>query len=171
MSPTDLYLKTTALAEKAFAPFGSLVLLVLRLVWGWQFLTTGLGKLQNHAKVTEFFTSLGIPMPGLNAWFVGGLETVGGALLLLGLFSRPIAFLLTGNMLVAYLTADRPALFGVFSNLDAFLKADPFWYLFVSVVILTLGPGAISLDRLLTRVLKERQERAAQAVRLGAALA
>ena len=165
---TDLYLKTISLTEKVFAPFGSLVLLLLRLVWGWQFFTTGLGKLQNHTRVTDFFTSLGIPMPGLNAWFVGGLEMVGGALLLVGLFSRPIAFLLAGNMFVAYLTADRPALLGVFHDLDAFLKADPFWFLFVSVVVLTLGPGVISLDRLLTKVITERRERAAQAVRLGA---
>jgi len=120
----DLYLKLTTLAEKVFAPFGNLVLLVLRLVWGWQFLTTGLGKLQNHARVTEFFTSLGIPMPGLNAWFVGGL--------------------------------------------DSFLKADAFWFFFVSVVVLTLGPGAISLDRFLTKAIRERREREAQAVRLGA---
>jgi putative oxidoreductase len=168
---TDLYLKTTALAEKLFAPFGNLVLLVLRLVWGWQFLTTGFGKLQNHVRVTEFFTSLGIPMPGLNAWFVGGLEMVGGALLLIGLFSRPIAFLLTGNMFVAYLTADRPALLGIFHDLDAFLKADPFWFLFVSIVVLTLGPGAISLDRFLRKAITEKREREAQAVRLGAAIA
>lgn len=162
MNLSDLYLKTTALAEKVFAPFGSLVLLVLRLVWGWQFFTTGLGKLQNHARVAEFFTSLGIPMPGLNAWFVGGLEMAGGALLLLGLFSRPIAFLLTGNMFVAYLTADRPALFGVLRDLDAFLKADPFWFLFVSIVVLTLGPGALSLDRLLAKAIAERRERASR---------
>jgi putative oxidoreductase len=148
MKLPGLYVRITALAEKAFAPFGNLVLLVLRLVWGWQFLTTGLGKLQNHGRVTDFFTSLGIPAPGLNAWFIGGLELVGGALLLLGLFSRPIALLLTCNMTVAYLTADRPALFGVFRDLDAFLRADPFWFLFVSVVVLTLGPGALSLDRL-----------------------
>jgi putative oxidoreductase len=168
MPISDLYLKITALAEKVFAPFGGLVLLVLRLVWGWQFLTDGLGKLQNHVRVADFFTTLGIPMPGLNAWFVGGLEMVGGVLLFLGLFSRPIAFLLTGNMFVAYLTADRPALFGVFHDLDAFLKADPSWYLFVSVIVLTLGPGAISLDRLLTTSLKQKREREAQAVRLGA---
>jgi hypothetical protein len=71
-------------------------------------------------------------------------------------------------MFVAYLTADRPALFGVFHDLDAFLKADPSWYLFVSVIVLTLGPGAISLDRLLTTSLKQKREREAQAVRLGA---
>jgi putative oxidoreductase len=170
MSLSDLYIKTTALAEKAFAPLGSLVLLVLRLVWGWQFLTTGLGKLENHARVTDFFTSLGIPMPGLNAWFVGGLEMVGGALLLLGLLSRPIAFLLSGNMLVAFVTAERPAFLGVFHDLDSFLKADAFWFFFVSVVVLTLGPGAISLDRLVRKLITEKRERQAQAVRLGAAI-
>ena len=157
MSLSDLTLKTTVLAERVFAPFGNVVLLVLRLVWGWQFLTTGLGKLQNHERVTAFFTSLGIPMPGLNAWFVGGLELVGGALLLLGLFSRPIAFLLAGSMSVAFWTAERPALLGVFHDLDAFLKADAFWFLFVAVVVLTLGPGAISLDRLLTKMMQGPQ--------------
>jgi putative oxidoreductase len=155
---SDLYLRATIFTEKVFAPFGNVVLLVLRLVWGWQFFTTGLGKLQNHARVTEFFSSLGIPAPGLNAWFVGGLEMAGGALLLLGLFSRPVALLLTGNMLVAYLTADRPALLGVFHDLDAFLKADPFWFLFVAVVVLTLGPGALSLDRLLTGSLRQGRQ-------------
>jgi len=78
----------------------------------------------------------------------GRLELVGGSLLLLGLFSRPIALLLTGNMLVADLTADRPALFGVLQDLEAFLRADPFWFLFVSVLVLAFGPGAASLDRL-----------------------
>jgi putative oxidoreductase len=151
MSISSLTLKTTALAEKAFAPFGNVVLLALRLVWGWQFLTTGLGKLQNHERVTGFFTSLGIPAPGLNAWFIGGLELVGGALLLLGLLSRPIAFLLAGSMSVAFWTAERPALLGVFHDLDTFLRADAFWFLFVSVVVLTLGPGALSLDRLLAK--------------------
>lgn len=151
MSISELYTALGERFERFFAPLGHVVLLVLRLVWGWQFLTTGLGKLQNHERVVAFFTSLGIPLPGLNAWFIGGLELVGGALLLLGFLSRPIAFLLAGNMFVAYLTADRPALFGVFHDLDAFLKADPFWFFFVAVVVLTLGPGAISVDRLLAR--------------------
>ena len=162
MSITGLYAGVTDRFERAFSPLGHFVLLVLRLVWGWQFFTTGLGKLQNHERVVAFFTSLGVPAPGLNAWFVGSLEMVGGLLLLLGLFSRPVALLLTGNMFVAYLAGDRPALFGVFHDLDAFLKADPSWFLFVSVVVLTLGPGAISLDRLLGRLTAQRAESAAK---------
>jgi len=151
MSISSLYTSLTERFERLFAPLGNVVLLVLRLAWGWQFLTTGLGKLENHTRVTDFFTSLGIPMPGLNAWFIGGLELVGGGLLLLGLFSRPIAFLLAGSMSVAFWTAERPALLGVFHDHDAFLKADAFWFLFVAVVVLTLGPGALSLDRVLSR--------------------
>ena len=151
MKANSPLIRITAFFERVFGPLSSVLLLLLRVVWGWHFLTTGLGKFQNHARVTDFFTSLGIPAPGPNAWFVGGLELAGGALLLLGLFSRPIAFLLVGNMLVAYLTADRPALFGVFHDLDAFQKADPFMFLLVSAIVLTVGPGAIALDTLLTR--------------------
>ena len=55
-------------------------------------------------------------------------------------------------MLVAYLTADRGALFGVFSNLEAFQKADPFMFLLVSVIVLAFGAGAVSLDRLIQKV-------------------
>ena len=73
-----------------------LLLLTLRL-WGYQYQVDGWGKLTHHDLVTTFFSDLGIPMPGLNAWFVGGLEFVGGWLLLLGLFSRPIAVVLAVN--------------------------------------------------------------------------
>ena len=136
---------------KVLAPLADVVLLVLRLTWGWQFFRTGLGKLRNIERVVAYFTSLGIPAPALNARVVGTLELAGGLLLLVGLFSRPVALLLTGNMLVAYLAGDREALFGVFSNLDAFQKADPFMFLLVSVIVLAFGAGAVSLDRLVQK--------------------
>ena len=44
-------------------------LLVLRLYFFWQLFLTGKGKLANIGKVAEFFTSLGIPLPTLNAYF------------------------------------------------------------------------------------------------------
>ena len=126
-----------------------LFLLGVRLYWGWQFTVTGWGKLHNLAKVTGFFASLGIPFPGLNAPFVAGLECAGGILLILGLASRPIALLLTLNMLVAYLTADRAALFAVFSDPGKFYGAAPYTFLFACVIVLLFGPGPLSLDRLL----------------------
>ncbi|MGA2197930.1 MAG: DoxX family protein, partial [Bryobacteraceae bacterium] len=84
-------------------------LLAVRLYWGWQFARTGWGKLGNLDHVTYFFTSLGIPAPGLMAPCIATLEFAGGILLALGLGSRAIALLLTGDMLVAYLLADREA--------------------------------------------------------------
>ena len=45
----------------------SLLLLFVRLVWGWGFFQTGWGKLGNLERVTGFFTELGIPAPGFQA--------------------------------------------------------------------------------------------------------
>ncbi len=94
------------------------LLLAIRLYWGFQFAQTGWGKLQNLERVTGFFANLGIPFPHANAVFVAGLELVGGVLLILGLGSRLIALLLTGDMVVAYLTADRAARGGVILSHD-----------------------------------------------------
>lgn len=137
-----------------------LVLLAFRLTWGSQFTATGWGKLMNHERVVGFFTGLGIPAPGFNAWFVGGVECFGGFLLLLGLCSRPVALMLAINMIVAYLSveSDRAAFFGVFSDLDAFTSAAPFFFLLTSVIVLAFGPGALSIDRLLSRTLERRQD-------------
>jgi len=66
-------------------------LLAVRLYWGWQFMQTGWGKLTDIGKVVNFFTSLGIPAPTLNAYFIASLEFGGGLLLILGLGSRLIA--------------------------------------------------------------------------------
>lgn len=125
----------------------------MRLFWGWQFFQTGMGKLMHLDKITAFFTELGIPMPALNATMAGVTECVGGLLLLLGLASRPAALALTGVMTVAYLTADHEAVVNIFSNPDAFIAADPFHFLLTSVLVLTLGPGNISLDALLRKPL------------------
>jgi putative oxidoreductase len=126
-------------------------LLLVRLYWGWQFMQTGWGKVNNIDKVVNFFTTLGIPFPALNAHFIAGLELAGGALLFLGLLSRPIALLLTANMLVAYITADREAFLSFLSDPDKFTAAAPFTFLVASLIVLLFGPGNLSVDSLLTR--------------------
>jgi putative oxidoreductase len=125
-------------------------LLAVRLYWGWQFTQTGWGKLGDINKVINFFTSLGIPAPALNAWFVSGLELVGGILLILGLGSRLIAIPLVIDMIVAYITADREALGKIFSDPDKFYAAAPYTFLFASLIVLIFGPGRFSLDAMLT---------------------
>ena len=142
--------------ESAISRLQSPLLLAVRVYWGWQFFRTGLGKLTNIPKVVDFFTSLGIPFPALNAYFVGSLECVGGALLFLGLGSRIITLPLTFNMLVAYITADREALFSFFSDPGKFYGADPYTFLFAALLILIFGPGTISLDSAIAHFRRRR---------------
>jgi len=130
----------------------SAFLLFVRLYWGWQFVVDGWGKLHNLPKVIEYFGSLGLPAPGPTALFVSILELVGGVLLALGLGSRLIALLLTGNMTVAYITGDREALLSIFSAPDKFSAAAPFTYLMASLIVLLFGPGMFSLDYLIERM-------------------
>ena len=121
-------------------------LLAIRLYWGWQFIETGWGKVNNLEKVTGFFTTLGIPFPALNAHFVAGVELIGGLLLVLGLASRLTGMVLTVNMLVAYITADREALLSIFSDPDKFTGATPYTFLFASLIVLIFGAGKLSAD-------------------------
>jgi len=55
-------------------------------------------------------------------------------------------------MLVAYVTADREALFAIFSNPGKFYVADPYTFLFAGLLILIFGPGKIALDTLADRI-------------------
>jgi putative oxidoreductase len=127
-------------------------LLMVRLYWGWQLAQSGWGKLHNLDKVTEFFGTLGLPAPGLTAHFIASLEFGGGILLFLGLATRLIAVPLTINMIMAYVTADRQALDSIFSDPGKFYAADPYTFLFASLIVLIFGPGLFSLDALITRM-------------------
>src|SRR5262249_42023715 len=100
-------------------------LLAVRLYWGWQLGQNGWGKLHNLSGVTEYFTSLGLPSPHLTAIAISNLEFFGGILLALGLGSRAIGLALTGNLFMAYVTADRQALFSILSDPTKFYTADP----------------------------------------------
>ena len=129
------------------------LLLFVRLYWGWEFMEDGWGKLHHLPKVAEYFASLNLPAPGQTALFVSIIELVGGILLAVGLFSRLTGLVLTVNMLTAYVTGDREALFSVFTAPDKFSAAAPYMYLFASLVVLIFGPGKFSLDTLFERLL------------------
>jgi len=137
--------------------FGALLLLFFRVCWGWQFFETGMGKLGNLDKIKHYFDSLGIPAPGLNAAFVSSLECIGGLLLIVGLGARPIAFLLTISMTVAYVKADSDK----FDTLEHFSAAAPFWFLLTTVLVVAFGPGRLSLDWLLSWLLGRKRAVAA----------
>lgn len=121
-------------------------LLFVRLYWGWQLTQSGWGKLHNLPKVIDSFTSLNLPMPAQMAVSISCVEFFGGILLVLGLLSRLNALVLTVNMVMAYVTADREALLSFFSDPDKFSAAAPYVFLIASLIILAFGPGKFALD-------------------------
>jgi putative oxidoreductase len=129
----------------------SLLLLVIRLYWGWGFFLTGKGKLMDLEKVTAFFQSLGLPLPYAQALLVGATECFGGLLLIAGFCSRLISIPLTILLTVAYLTVDLDRVKSIFSDPDKFLIADEFLFLFVVVLVFAFGPGKFSIDWLIKR--------------------
>src|SRR6516225_6517197 len=129
------------------------LLLALRLYFFWQLFLTGEGKLSNIGKVSDYFASLHIPLPTLNAYFIGSLECFGSLLLMIGLASRLLSLLIVISMTVAYLAADFEAVSSFFADPDKFVKADPFPFLLTAVIVLVFGPGLFSIDALVKRIL------------------
>ncbi|HEX3861601.1 MAG TPA: DoxX family protein [Stellaceae bacterium] len=117
---------------------------ILRIIVGLLFLQHGLAKifgfppLPNHAPY-QLFTLV----PGV----AGILEAGGGALVALGLFTRPAAFILSGEMAAAYFMAHAPR--GFFPLLNG--GEGAVLYCFVFLYFVAAGGGAWSLDRLLAR--------------------
>jgi putative oxidoreductase len=147
-----------------------LILLAFRIAWGLEFFVSGQGKLKNHKDIVEFFTSLHIPFPDLNAWFVGGVEMFGGIFLILGLLSRPVGLILAINMTVAFLSVedDRNLVFNMLKDqksFDAFTQASPYFFWLTAVIVLGFGSGAISLDNLLAKTVFKRSAKSAAAIK------
>ena len=116
------------------ASWSARLLSVLRIV-------AGLGFLQHG--VSKFFGLPPFPYP-LNPmlYAAGTIELVGGALLVIGLFTRPVAFILSGQMAVAYFMAHAPSSF--FPALNGGDAAILFCFVFLYLVF--AGPGALSVD-------------------------
>jgi len=116
-------------------PFLSL----LRIVSGLLFLEHGTAKLFTFP-ATEMFAQP--PEVGTLMWVAGILETVGGALLVIGLFTRPVAFVLSGMMAVAYWMAHAPqSIYPIQNQGDAAIL-----FCFAFLYIAAAGPGPWSVD-------------------------
>ena len=127
------------------------LLLAVRVYFFWQLFLAGKGKLLNIGRTAEFFGSLNIPLPVLNAYLAGATECFGGLLLVAGLASRLVAIPVAFTMIVAYVTADYEALTSVFTDPDKFVAAAPFPFLLTALLVLAFGPGALSVDALIKR--------------------
>lgn len=137
--------------DRYAAALQSPLLFVIRVYWGWSFAQTGWGKLMHLDRTAEFFASLHLPAPKLNAIAAGATECLGGALLAVGLLARPASVPLAATMLVAYGTAHREELGAIFSAPDTFIGAEPFLFLLASLLVLAFGPGKWSLDHFRAR--------------------
>lgn len=128
----------------------SLFLLLIRLYWGGRFFLAGQGKLAHLSDVAQYFDSLGIPAPLMNAWAASLTECIGGLLLALGVASRIVSIPLAGTMIVALATAHRNEMFAIFAgDPSTFLSALPITFLMAALTILVFGPGRFSCDALL----------------------
>lgn len=123
----------TAELETAWAPR---VLSILRIMAALLFFEHGTQKL------------LGFPASDFSpavmslSWIAGVLELVGGALLAIGLFTRPVAFVLSGQMAVAYFIAHAPnSFFPVLNGGEAAIL-----YCFIFLYLVFAGPGPWSVD-------------------------
>lgn len=119
-----------------------LLLSALRIVTAFLFMQVGTAKL--FAFPGPIMPGGGTAPVGSLAGIAGVLETFGGALLLVGLFTRPVAFLLSGEMAVAYFHAHAPQGFWPVLNQGAPAALYAFLFLYLSAV----GGGPWSVDAL-----------------------
>lgn len=121
--------------ESIFSPWRPQLLSVLRIMTALLFLEHGTMKLLGFPP-SEFQP----PLFSLFG-FAGGLELVGGLLLLAGLFTRPVALLLSGEMAVAYFMAHAPQSF--FPILNQGESAILFCFVFLYVAAAGAGPWSL----------------------------
>lgn len=111
----------------------------LRIVTGFLFWFHG------AQKMLGWFGDRAYPELFSQIWFAGTLEFAGGILIVLGLFTRPVAFILAGEMAVAYFTGHLPRDFWPIQNGGELAALYAFIYLFLAAN----GGGAFSLDGLI----------------------
>lgn len=131
--------------------FQSLLLLSMRVFWGYRLLQVGFNKWLSISSTATYFAKLGIPLPLFNAYFVSLLEMSCGCLLIIGLASRLASLPIMAIMSVAYMTAHQKALKGLWEDPTTFITQEPFTFLIVCMIIFSFGPGRIALDYLLQR--------------------
>jgi putative oxidoreductase len=116
------------------------MLSILRFVVGLNFLQHGLAKYLGFPHVAAFDNLQVFSLLGL----AGAIEIVGSILLVLGLFTRPAAFILSGEMAVAYFMAHAPRAFYPLINQGELAVI----YCFVFLYLAFAGGGPWALDRM-----------------------
>ncbi len=129
--------------EPASQPWPDRMLAIFRIVAGLIFVTSGTMKFGFPPSPTPM-----PPMELLSQMGIGGLlEVVGGTLIVVGLFTRPVAFILAGEMAVAYFQFHAPGSFWPTINMGI----PAILYCFFFLYLVFAGAGAWSVDRLIAR--------------------
>jgi putative oxidoreductase len=123
---------------------------VARLTLGWVFLQSGWGKLHSLPKVIEYFGSLGIPAPQIQAPLVAFLEFLCGLLLLLGLATRLASLPIIAIMAVALLTAQKENI----HELSDLFGLSEYLYIALALWLGAYGAGPLSLDAVFAKRLE-----------------
>ena len=126
------------LPDSFVAVWAPRALSILRIVAAFLFMTHGMQKILGLPVPRAVETSL-LSLSGV----AGLMELIGGALLLVGLFTRPVAFLLSGEMAFAYFIAHAPQGFWPIVNHGELAAL----YSFVFLYLAAAGGGSWSLDR------------------------
>jgi putative oxidoreductase len=130
--------------DPAPAPWPSRMLSVFRIVAGALFISFGTMKLFGHPPMPAGMP----PIPLMSQTGVAGvLETFGGTLILIGLLTRPVAFILAGEMAVAYFQFHYPQSFFPTTNMGT--PAIMYCWFFLYLVV--AGAGVWSVDEAIAR--------------------
>jgi putative oxidoreductase len=130
--------------EPAPAPWPGRILSIVRIVTGLVFITFGTMKVFNLPPLPPGQP----PIPLMSQAGIGGLmEIIGGTLIVLGLFTRPVAFILSGEMAVAYWQFHAPQSMWPSENMGT----PAIMYCFFFLYLVFAGPGPWSLDARIAR--------------------
>jgi putative oxidoreductase len=134
----------------------SLPLLILRLYFGYQCAQAGIRHLETYSVTVTRFAYWRIPFPNVSVAVAGAVEVLGGFMLYLGLFSRPVALALMLDFLITMLAVNLSAagfsfsgvLQNILSDQDYILKDNSFPYFMAAAAVFFFGPGWVSVDGL-----------------------
>jgi putative oxidoreductase len=155
-----MFLNRQSPPERVIASQAPSALVLLRIAIAFVFVTEGIQKfLYPDVLGVGRFTRIGIPYPEFSAPLVGGVEILGGALVLIGLYTRLASFALVVDMVVAIAATKVPILLGEgFWGFAGPTGKTGFWpaahegrldlmMLASSLMLLAIGPGKVSFDQ------------------------
>ena len=134
--------KIYSLSKNILQNFQSISLLLARFAVAYGFLEPALNKWQDINAVAEWFGSMGIPFPTLNAYMAASTEIIGVVLLTLGLFTRLISIPMMVIMVVAITTVHLANGFSAGGNGFEI----PLYYMLFLFIFLSHGGGKFSMD-------------------------